>query len=153
MTDKYAPQAERWTETAYADPGGYREGYIHLQGRWLVDAEAARFVGPEPGYLRVAYRGSAVNAVLAPGEADAAIRGAVARTGLATPPGLPPGVSGAGDRAGHVVVDAPRLYSVLRDSAAGDEGLKLLTLIPALPELAVYSFTFGACTPAGATSG
>jgi SAM-dependent methyltransferase len=23
MTDKYAPQAERWTETAYADPGGY----------------------------------------------------------------------------------------------------------------------------------
>jgi SAM-dependent methyltransferase len=23
MTDKYAPQAARWTETAYADPGGY----------------------------------------------------------------------------------------------------------------------------------
>jgi SAM-dependent methyltransferase len=23
MTDKYATQAERWTETAYADPGGY----------------------------------------------------------------------------------------------------------------------------------
>ena len=23
MTDKYAPQAERWTETAYADHGGY----------------------------------------------------------------------------------------------------------------------------------
>jgi SAM-dependent methyltransferase len=23
MSDKYAPQAERWTETAYADPGGY----------------------------------------------------------------------------------------------------------------------------------
>jgi SAM-dependent methyltransferase len=23
MTDKYAPQAERWTQTAYADPGGY----------------------------------------------------------------------------------------------------------------------------------
>jgi SAM-dependent methyltransferase len=23
VTDKYAPQAERWTETAYADPGGY----------------------------------------------------------------------------------------------------------------------------------
>jgi len=137
----------------YADPGGYREGNIHLQGRWLVDAEAARFVGPEPGYLRVAYRGSEVNAVLAPGETDAAIRVAVARTGLATAPGLPPGVSEAGDCAGQVVVDAPRLYSVLRDSAAGDDGLKLLTLIPARPGLGVYSFTFGACTPAGAVSG
>ncbi|HEX5501767.1 MAG TPA: hypothetical protein VFW96_04050, partial [Thermomicrobiales bacterium] len=122
----------------YADPGGYREGFIHLQGRWRVDVEAARFVGPGAGYLRVAYRGGEANAVLAP------LAGATAAVRVATgDPAASPTPPAAGT-ARRVAVDAPRLY---RLPAGAGAGLALLTLAPEGPGLAVYSLTFGACMP------
>ncbi|HET8627586.1 MAG TPA: redoxin domain-containing protein [Thermomicrobiales bacterium] len=122
----------------YTDPGGYREGYIHLRGRWLVDAEAARFVGPGAGALRVAYRGGEVNAVLAPAAVEAvAVRVTTRRLDA---PADPPAA------ARRVVVDAPRLYPLL---AGAGESPSLLALAPEGPGLAVYSFTFGACSPTG----
>ncbi len=131
--------------TLYTDPGGYREGYIHLQGRWRVDADAAHFTGPEPGYLRVAYRGDEINAVLGPDSPDAPVRLRAGRTGLTVPPGrteeLPRGIT--------LAVDAPRLYPLggFGVNAERDDGLPVLTLVPSGPGLAVYSFTFGACAP------
>lgn len=128
----------------YMDAGGYREGFIHLQGRWRVDADAAHFVGPGPGALRLAFRGTAPNVVLAP-DTLASVPVAVTVSTL----------EGAGSEVGEltertqIAVDAPRLYRlpVLAETGSlGDAGLRLLTLVPAAPGLAVYSFTFGDCT-------
>jgi hypothetical protein len=128
----------------YADDGAYREGFIHLQGRWRVDADAAHFVGPEPGALRLAFRGTAPNVVLAP---DGATSIPVTVTVSA--------LDGFGNASGEIVeqtqitVDAPRLYRlpvVAESGALEGMGLRLLTLAPATPGLAVYSFTFSDCT-------
>lgn len=125
----------------YTDPGGYREGYIHLQGRWRVTADAAHFLGPEPGALRVAYRGAAANAVLAPGPDNRPIVlrvGSAALSDSGAAPATAPAPPGAERR---LTVDAPRLYELFADPApTGD--LALLTLAPGAPGLAVYSFTF-----------
>ena len=52
MTDKYAPQAEHWTETAYADPAGYlahRAELVHaalvIVRHWLA---SGRPLGTRP---------------------------------------------------------------------------------------------------------
>ncbi len=87
----------------FSDPG-YREGFIHLQGRWRVGADAAHFAGPGPGYLRVAYRGDAANAVLAPDARSRPIVIRVAQTGTATPPGVATTAAGGA----RIAVDAPR---------------------------------------------
>jgi hypothetical protein len=46
----------------------------------------------------------------------------------------------------RIAVDAPRLYPL---PATGEPATaeRLLTLVPAAPGLAVYSFTFRACAP------
>jgi thiol-disulfide isomerase/thioredoxin len=131
------------TVARYTDPGGYREGYMHLQGRWRVDADAATFIGPEPGWLRVAWRGLAVNAVLAPPAGQTiALQ---ARLGpLAAPR--------AQDRAHDLAIAASRLYE-LGAAAPDASGLTLLTLGPATPGLAVYSFTFARCGAGNADCG
>ncbi len=128
----------------YTDAGGYREGFIHLQGRWRVGADAAHFVGPAPGTLRLAFRGTAPNVVLAP-DGPAPVPVAVTLTTL----------DDDGNEVGETIeqtqiaVDAPRLYRLPVMTGAGSAygaGLWLLTLIPATPGLAVYSFTFSDCT-------
>ena len=123
----------------YADPGDYREGYIHLQGRWRVDAEAAHFVGPDPGYLRVAFRGFSPNAVLAPPQ-DSPVSLGVAVTPLSAtnPAAVIP--------ASTLSLDAPRLYA-LPGVADPPTELLVLTLAVAAPGLASYSFTFESCSP------
>ncbi|HEU5326650.1 MAG TPA: redoxin domain-containing protein [Thermomicrobiales bacterium] len=131
------------TVARYTDPGGYREGYIHLQGRWRVDADAATFAGPEPGWLRVAWRGLAVNAVLAPA---ANTTGALqVRLGpLAAPRDQA--------RAHDLTIVAPRLYE-LGAAHPDASGLTMLTLVPATSGLAVYSFTFARCGAGSAECG
>lgn len=128
----------------YADTGDYREGFIHLHGRWRVDADAAHFVGPGSGALRLAFRGTAPNVVLAT-DGPASIPVAVTVSAL----------DGAGHATGEpverteAIVDAPRLYRLPVLAGAGTlsgAGLRLLTLTPAIPGLAVYSFTFSDCT-------
>ena len=128
--------------TEYADPGGYREGCVHLAGRWLSEADAARFVGPGDGALRLAFRGLAPNVVLAPpagGMARVGVRiDSVAAPGEAVPLATLP-------------LDAPRLYRLPEaawSAAARDDdpaALRLLTLFPETPGVAAYSFTFSAC--------
>jgi thiol-disulfide isomerase/thioredoxin len=121
----------------YTDPGDRREGYINLTGRWLVDADAAHFVGPDAGALRLAFRGTAPNIVLAP-PADRPVEVEVV---LAEESGTPPTST-------RLVVDAPRLYrlppAAWRLLGACDS-LRTLTIAPQGPGLAVYSFTFAAC--------
>ncbi len=126
----------------YADPGGYREGYVHLAGRWTVEADAARFVGAEGGALRLAFRGTAPNVVLAPPPDG------MARVGIRIDPAAAPGGRVA---LATLPLDAPRLYR-LPEAAwsaaarADDPGaLRLLTLLPEMPDVAAYSFTFSAC--------
>ena len=127
----------------YTDAGGYREGFVHLQGRWRVDADAAHFVGPERGALRLAFRGTAPNVVLAPdGPAPVPVAITVSMLGEAG--------TAAGESAERtaITVDAPRLYRlpvVAEAGSPGGAGLRLLTLSLATPGLAVYSFTFSAC--------
>ncbi len=132
---------------AYTDPGDYREGYLHLQGSWRVEADAAHFVGPGPGYLRVAFRGTAPNLVLAPVSGDVTVAHAGIGDALTATPaaasGLPLGVP--------LAVDRPRLYPLPTTAwqatarAGSPDALRLLTLVPAAPGLLVYSLTFGAC--------
>lgn len=130
----------------YTEPGGYREGYIHLAGTWRVDADAAHFVGPEPGSLRLAFRGTAPNVVLAPASATPIAVAMRITAPTAEEPALP-----ASPAAAIVTVDAPRLYRLpptawaIDPAALPATALRLLTLVPASPGLAVYSFTFGAC--------
>jgi SAM-dependent methyltransferase len=64
MTDKYAPQAERWTETAYADPGGYlahRADLVVRLGPTLAPGERVLDLGCGDGglaaFLPTEYRG------------------------------------------------------------------------------------------------
>lgn len=126
----------------YADPGGYREGYIHLQGRWHVDAEAARFVGPATrggylGHLRVAFRGLAPNVVLAP-PASGPVEVGVAVVPLSR---LGPHDSIATT---SLPIAAPRLYALPGVTESPGE-LLVLTLTPAAPGLTIYSFTFESC--------
>jgi thiol-disulfide isomerase/thioredoxin len=121
----------------YTDPGDEREGYINLTGRWLVDADAAHFVGPGTGSLRVAFRGTAPNIVLAPiGDLPVQVEVTLAGEPPVRPTSTP------------LVVDAPRLYrlppAAWRLLGACD-GLRTLTIVPQGPGLAVYSFTFAAC--------
>ena len=128
----------------YTDAGGYREGFIHLQGRWRVDADAAHFVGPEPGALHLAFRGTAPNVVLAP-DGPAAVSVAVS---VST---LDKADNAAGEIAERtqIAVNAPRLYHLSVVAGTGSLGgadLQLLTLVPAAPGLAVYSFTFSDCS-------
>lgn len=121
----------------YTDPGGYREGYIHLQGRWHVDAEAARFVGPAPGHLRVAFRGFSPNAVLAPPATGAAQVGVGVAPLSATSPEAAAAVS-------PQTIAAPRLYALPGVTTPPDD-LLVLTLAVAAPGLVAYSFTFESC--------
>ena len=130
------------TPADYADPGGYREGYVHLSGRWTVEADAARFVGPGVGALRLAFQGGAPNVVLAPPPESEA------RVGVRIDPVAAPGEAVA---LATLPLDAPRLYRLPEEawSAAAQIGdpaaLRLLTLLPETPGIAAYSFTFSAC--------
>ena len=130
------------TPAEYADPGGYREGYVHLQGRWLVEADAAHFVGPGRGALRLAFRGTAPHVVLAPPV------GGMARVGVRIDPAAAPGEATA---LATLPLDAPRLYRLPEAAwsaaarADNPAALRLLTLLPETPGVAVYSFTFSAC--------
>jgi len=130
------------TPADYADPGGYREGYVHLAGRWLSEADAARFVGPGVGALRLAFRGLAPNVVLAPPS------GGMARVGVRIDPVAAPGEAVA---LATLPLDAPRLYRLPEAAwsaaarAADPAALRLLTLLPETPGVAAYSFTFSAC--------
>lgn len=121
----------------YRDAGDAREGYINLTGRWRVEADAARFVGPGDGALRVAFRGTAPNVVMAP-IGDGPVPVEISVTAAAAPQSPPV----------QLVIDAPRLYrlpaAVWQGVGAADE-LRTLTLAPQVPGLAVYSFTFDAC--------
>ncbi len=128
----------------YTDVGGYREGFIHLQGRWRVDADAAHFGGPEPGVLRLAFRGTAPNVVLAPhGPEPVPVAVTVSELDCTGK------IVGEIIKHTQITVDAPRLYRlpvVAQTGALGGADLRLLTLSPAAPGLAVYSFTFSDCT-------
>ncbi len=128
--------------TEYADPGGYREGYVHLAGRWLVEADAAHFVGPGDGALRLAFHGTAPNVVLAPPPDG------MARVGVRIDPAAAPGEPMA---LATLPLDAPRLYrlpeAAWSAAALADDpaALRLLTILPETPGIGAYSFTFSAC--------
>jgi thiol-disulfide isomerase/thioredoxin len=123
----------------YADPGGYREGYIHLNGRWHVGAESARFVGPAPGTLRVAFRGLSPNVVLAPpATGPARVSARVIPLALADDPA-------PRDQPADLTVDAPRLYALPGAPTAPPGDMLLLTLTAATPGLEIFSFTFDSC--------
>ena len=122
----------------YADPGNEREGFINLTGWWLVEADAARFVGPGAGALRVAFRGTAPNIVMMTTE-GVQVLVTIAVMSPVAPQATPT----------QIVVDAPRLYrlpSAAWQATAGGDGLQSLIIRPLAPGLAVYSFTFAACT-------
>jgi hypothetical protein len=123
----------------YADPGGYREGYIHLTGRWHVSADSARFVGPEPGTLRVAFRGFSPNVVLAP-PASGPTQLGVSVAPLSTITG--PAERELGDT---LTVEAPRLFALPGAPSATPGEMLLLTLTTAATGLEVFSFTFESC--------
>jgi thiol-disulfide isomerase/thioredoxin len=123
----------------YADPGDYREGYIHLAGRWHVGADSARFVGPAPGALRVAFRGLSPNVVLAPPATGAArVAASVIPLARADDADLPKQIT-------PLAVDTPRLYALpgARDAPPGEPLLLLLRV--ATPGLEIFSFTFESC--------
>lgn len=123
----------------YADPGGYREGYIHLAGRWHVSADSARFVGPNTGTLRVAFRGFSPNIVLAPpASGSAQVETNVAPLATADTPR-------ERRQSFTLAVDTPRLYALPGAPDATPGEMLLLTLTTAATGLEVFSFTFESC--------
>lgn len=120
----------------YADPGEYREGYIHLDGYWHVGAESARFVGPGTGTLRVAFRGLSPNVVLAPpADGTARVEALV----------VPLVLSDSHAQPEVLTVDSPRLYALSGAAEAVPGDMLHLTLTTATSGLEIFSFTFESC--------
>lgn len=126
----------------YIDPGRHVEGMFYLEGDWLLGGEnVARPFGAtrgKPSRLHLAYMAADVNLVLHPPLAGG---GATMRVFL---DGAPIDAARAGDdvRGGVVMIDVPRMYSLVKDTDVQRHDLVLETESDGL---AAFAFTFTSC--------
>jgi hypothetical protein len=136
----------RASEPRYEDPGEHEDGFIYPHGAWLQDPESLRHTrrtaSPED-YIAIKYHALGVNAVLKP-EGGKPVRLYVEHDGK------PVAKEDKGedirfDDAGksYVLIDQPRMYSLIKNAKYGERALKLLT---ADANLGLYAFTFTSCT-------
>jgi thiol-disulfide isomerase/thioredoxin len=136
----------------YRDPGSHEDGLLYAQGSWRSTAEALISSRDSPyprDWIALRYHAIGVNAVLKP-EASAANRVWVYQDGA------PVGREDAGedlqfDAAGRsfVLVDRPRMYSLIKNRQFGHHALRLAV---SKPGLGLYAFTFTSCAMAQAPS-
>ena len=120
----------------YADPGRHMEGLAFLGGRWRVEPESARADAPGAS-LAIRYTSKDVNLVMAP-PAGSSVRAEV--------------ILGDGEKPGDdvkleagrafVIVDRPRMYSLVSNDSVVSGALKIRTEAAGL---SVYAFTFISC--------
>lgn len=133
----YAPESD----ISYADPGLYLDGRFYAGGDWMNDRDCIRQAeqGGGEGHLIVCFQGLGADAVLSPeGSKTAEI---IVRQDNAFVPADVRGADlqiGAGGRS-YLVVDEPRLYSVVRNRDYREHALRLSS---GTGRFAAYAFSF-----------
>ncbi len=130
----------------YRDLGQHAEGFIYLEGQWVVSGEFAAFYGQGtgPGRLTIRYTSKEVNLVMNPLREPG--RAVLLQDGEPVPEADRGDDVKSGDGgATEVVVTGPRMYRLLNNR---DFGSHELTLQTESPGLAVYAFTFISCVAA-----
>lgn len=125
----------------YVDPGLYLPDRYYAKGKWLSTRECFSFNGfkGESGSVIIQYEAAEVNAVMnSPTSAVAEI--VVQQDGAS----LSKQIQGddivkGNDGASLVLVDKPRIYSLVRNKAFGNHRLVVTT---SSPDLEIYSFSF-----------
>ncbi|MBV8451818.1 MAG: redoxin domain-containing protein [Deltaproteobacteria bacterium] len=120
----------------YPDPGRYVEGAAYLSGRWIVSEESSR-ADNSGATLMLRYTAMDVNLVMAPPASGAArvelLIGEEQRAGS--------GVAVENGRL-FIMVDQPRMYSLIANPSVLSGSLKLKMLDPGVT---AYAFTFISC--------
>ncbi len=129
----------------FHDPGEHEDGTLYPHGAWIQGGEGlvhSRGTAKPEDYVALKYHALGVNAVLKP-ERGQPIRLEVQHDGK------PVAKEDRGedlhydnDGASYVLVDQPRMYSLLKNAKFGQHTLKLL---PAAEGLGLYSYTFVSC--------
>ncbi|HTY58108.1 MAG TPA: redoxin domain-containing protein, partial [Bacteroidota bacterium] len=132
----YAPESV----LSYADPGMYLDGRLYADGEWRSERECLRLTGgpSREGHLLAGYQGLDVQGVLEPeGEKRAEITVRQDNEFLSSNRGDDIRL----DRRGrsYVVVDEPRLYSLVRNREYGEH---VIRLSGGKHRFAVYAFAF-----------
>jgi thiol-disulfide isomerase/thioredoxin len=133
------------TQVLYRDPGKWQDGYVYVSGRWQNGREAlisTRATKAPTDYIGIRYHALEVNSVLKP-EEGTPVRVWVYQDGK------PVAKADAAadikyDPSGrtYLLVDQPRMYSIIKNAKFGQRTLKLA---PDSPGMGIYSFTFVSC--------
>ena len=130
--------------SAYADPGMHTDGFLYLDGDWLLSGEyLARPAGASgESRLTLPYMSKDVNLVIHPPTYGGAATISVTQDGapLAAEDAGEDVI--AGEHTSIVTVDTPRMYRLV---ANRDIGRHELTLTTTSDGVAMYAFTFTSC--------
>ncbi len=121
----------------YTRPPALSEHSVALTGEWFSAPEFVAHMGDEEGRIVVRYSATEVNLVLAPQQGEA-VEIEVSQDGHP----LPDASAGKDVRQGRLLVDEPRMYSIVRNPGHGEHTLELASH-SAGPE--AYALTFGSC--------
>jgi thiol-disulfide isomerase/thioredoxin len=132
----YAPESV----LSYSDPGIYIDGRLYAEGEWRSERECLRFAGPQgrEGHVLAGYQGLDVQGILEPeGEKRTEITVRQDNEFLSVNRGEDIRL----DRRGrsYVVVDEPRLYSLVRNREYGEH---VIRLSGGKGRFAIYGFAF-----------
>lgn len=121
----------------YARPLTLPEHSVALVGEWFSAPEFVAHMGEDEGRIVVRYSATEVNLVLAPQQGEA-VEVELLQDGQPIPD------ASAGDdvRQSRLLVDQPRMYSIVRNPGHGEHVLELVSHA-AGPE--AYALTFGSC--------
>lgn len=124
----------------YSRPTVMPEHSVGLAGEWFSTPEFVAHMGEAEGRIIVRYSATEVNLVLAP-QQDEAVAVELLQDGQP----LPDASAGADVRQGRLLIDEPRMYSIVRNPGHGEHILELVSR-SAGPE--AYALTFGSCVQA-----
>jgi hypothetical protein len=133
----YAPESV----LTYADPGMYLDGRLYADGVWRSERECLRLEGESArgAHLMVSYQGLDVGGVLEP-EGEKLSEITVRQDNLFLGPDRGDDVRLDRHGRSYVVVDEPRLYSLVRNRQYGEHVIRLSS---AKQRFAVYGLAFG----------
>jgi thiol-disulfide isomerase/thioredoxin len=129
----------------YKDRGNWEDGMIYFQGPWKNSAEAMISTRSHPtarDYIAIKYHALEANAVIRP-EFGKPIRVWVYQDNKPIPQ-KDRGLDVQYDSLGRsfIMVDQPKMYSLVRNKTFGQHTLKLA---PTAPGFGIYTFTFSSC--------
>ena len=133
----------------YSDPGDHEDDLIYLEGPWLAGEESLRYApdGSEAeysDYMAVKFSAKSANVVLTPDEGGEPFKVLVTLDGQPlTEDNKGEDVVIEADGRSFMVVDEPRLYSIVE---VPDYGTYELKMSSNSPHFAIFAFTFGIYT-------